>query len=231
MAHQRSRAVELVSAFAWCGRSMAELKPPTDSLTAWTSAEEEAWSSLVSTQLPDVRKAAENWRNGLVAMIGLITAFSVIKGPNDVSGLDRWAAYTVGFLLLLALTCATFGAWMALAAAYGTPRPITKEAVRNLGGVTGFRFRLAKESVLRLRRARVATIATLLLLAGAIGLTWYGHRSPVVTLDVERKSLPKICGKLMASKDGYIDIKPSASEAIRVSMTDLVAVRGVRECP
>ena len=208
-----------------------QLKPPIGLPTASSTAEEESWSSLVATQLADVRKTAENWRNGLVAMIGLITAVSVIKGPNQVSGLDRWPAYAVGLLLFLALACATFGAWTSLTAAYGKPSVITREAFLGLGGINGYRLKLARNGVSRLHLAQAATLATLLLLAAAIGLTWYGPRSASVILDVERKSLPNLCGKLVSSKDGYIDIKPSASEAIRVYMPDIVTVRAVKECP
>ena len=207
------------------------LKPPTGLPTPAAFAEEDAWSSLVATQLTDMRKTAENWRNGLVAMIGLITAFSVIKGPDQVNGLDQWAAYAVGLFLFLALACAAFGAWMSLAAAYGTPSVITREAVRKFGGITGYKLELARKAVSKLRLAQAATLATLLLLAVAVGLTWYGPRSTSVILEVERKSLPNVCGKLVSSEDGYMDIKPSASEAIRVSMMDIVKVRVVEECP
>jgi hypothetical protein len=209
----------------------AQLKPPSGLPTPAASAEEEAWSSLIATQLADVRKTAENWRNGLIAIIGLITAFSIIKGPNDVGGLVHWAAYAVGALLLLALACAAFGAWNSLAAAYGTPSVITREDFRNLGGINGYRLDLASKGASKLRRAKGATIATLIFLAAAVGLTWYGPRSTSVILNVERKSQPSVCGKLVSSDNGYIDIKASTSEVIRVSMTDLVKVSAVEECP
>lgn len=208
-----------------------QLIPPVGLSTAAASAEEEAWSSLVATQLTDVRKIAENWRNGLVAIIALITAFSVIKGPDDVSGLDRQAAYAVGLLLLLALACAAFGAWNSLTAAYGMPSVITREGFRSLGGINGYRLDLAGKSASKLRLAKGATIVTLILLAAAVGLTWYGPRSTSVILNVERKSLPNVCGKLVSSGNGYMDIKPSSSEAVRVSMTDLVKVSAAEECP
>ncbi|MGH8563936.1 MAG: hypothetical protein ACREXW_07535 [Gammaproteobacteria bacterium] len=66
----------------------------------------------------------------------------------------------------------------------------------------------------KLRLAQAATVVTLLLLAAAVGLTWYGPRSTSVTLEVERKSLPNVCGKLASSADGYMDIEPSASAPV-----------------
>jgi hypothetical protein len=208
-----------------------QLKPPGGLPTASSLAEDEAWSSLVSNQLKGVRKTAENWRNGLVALIGLIATFSVIKGSSDVNGLARWAAYLVGVLLVLSLLCAVLGAWKSLAAAYGTPSVITREAFRALGGINGFRLDLATKTADNLRLAQAATILTLALLATAVGLTWYGPRSVSVIVNVERKSMPNVCGKLVSSKDGDMDIKPAGLEPVRVHLTDLIAVHAVDECP
>lgn len=186
---------------------------------------------LVAAQLAHARRAAENWRNGLVALIGLIAAFSVIKGPDNVSGLAPWAALLVGVLLLLALASATFGAWMSLAAAYGTPSVITRERARALGGIDGFKLHLATQSVVKLRLAQGATIATLLLVASAVGLTWYGPRPVQVILTLERKSLPSVCGQLVNSRDGYLELQPSTSGLVRVYTADLLSARAVKACP
>jgi hypothetical protein len=77
------------------------LQPAAGLPTPFSIAEDQAFSTLVSTQLDSVRKSAENWRNGLVAMAGLIAAFSIIKGPSDVAGLAHGVAYGVGILLIL----------------------------------------------------------------------------------------------------------------------------------
>jgi hypothetical protein len=97
------------------------LETPEGLPTESAMAEDVAWSSLVSTQLEDVRKTAENWRNGLLAIVATIAGFSVIKGPADITSLDRPFGYAVGWLLLVALTSGLFGAWSALGAAYGRP--------------------------------------------------------------------------------------------------------------
>jgi hypothetical protein len=207
------------------------LKPPIGLPTSVSLADNEAWSSLVTNQLADVRKAAENWRNGLVALIGLVATFSVIKGANDLSGLARWAGYSVGILLSLALVCAIFGAWKSLAAAYGTPSVISLEQFRAVGGADGFRLDLGTKTVSNLLWARRATIATVILVALAVGLTWYGPRPAFVILNVERKSLPNVCGKLVSSQNGEMEIKPSDTKAVRIRMVDTTAMHAVDECP
>jgi hypothetical protein len=206
------------------------LEPPVGLPLQSASVDEEAWSSLVSSQLEDFRKAAENWRNGLAAVIGLITILSVVKGPDEVRGLDRWAAYTVGSLVLLALACATLGAWASLTAAYGVPSVLTRERFRDLGGIVGYKLELARRGASRLRLARVLTLITLVLLGTAVAMTWYGPRSTTATLDLERRSLPGFCGRLVGSRDGYLDIKTSGAEIPRVYMTSLLKVRPVDTC-
>jgi hypothetical protein len=113
-----------------------QLVRPAELPTGSSAAEGAAWSTLLSTQLEDVRKTAENWRNGLIAILVAIAAFSVIKGPTDISGLNRCAAYAVGLLLLLALVCGVFGAWSALTAAFGTPGVLTRHDFHRQGGST-----------------------------------------------------------------------------------------------
>jgi hypothetical protein len=208
-----------------------QLKPPSGLPTKASTAEEEAWSGLIAAQLADTRKTAENWRNGLVALIGLIGGFSVIKGSSDLSGLPAWAAYMVGVLLAAALACAVFGAWQSLEAAYGTPGVVTRENFHQAGGMDGLRLGFATQAAARLRLARAATLVTLALLAGAVGLTWYAPRTASVMLNVERKGMPEICGKLKTSQEGYVDLQPAGSGTVRVSLSDMVAVHAVEACP
>jgi hypothetical protein len=207
------------------------LKPPKHLPTRGSTSDEEEWTSLINTQLTDTRKSAENWRTGLVAIIGLITTVSVIKGPDSVSGLDAWVAILVGVLLVLALAAATLGAWWSLSAAYGNPSIITRQAFQDLGGLNGYNFDLASKTIASLRRAQIATIITLVFLVGAIGLTWYGPRSTSVYLEVERPSEPKICGKLASSTDGYMDIDVPATGITRVQLKDITKISAVEECP
>ena len=206
-----------------CARYVAlsdasQLEPPSAFRTSASVADDEAWSSLVVNQLTDTRKTAENSRNGLVALIGLIATFSVVKGANDLSGLARWAADSVGVLLSLALVCGMFGTWKSLAAAYGTPSVITLEQFRSLGGANGFHLDLGTKTISNLRWAQRATIAMVILVASAVGLTWVRSRSASAILNLERKSLPNVCGKLVSSKDGDIDVKPSGTSAMRIHM-------------
>jgi hypothetical protein len=200
--------------------------------TATSIADDAAWSSLVTNQLSDARKTAENWRNGLATLIGLIATISVVKGPSDLGGLEPWAAYAVGVLLGLGLACAVFGGWKALVAAYGEPSVMTLNQYRALGGIGGVNLKRGEATISNLRWAQRATIASVIFVASAVGLTWYGPRpASSATLSIDRWSLPAVCGKLASAKDGNIDLQPSGAPAVRVPTSDVMAMKVVTQCP
>jgi hypothetical protein len=199
--------------------------------TITSIAEEEAWSSLVFTQLENVRKSAENWRNGLVAMIGVITGFSLVKGPDQIGDLESWCAISIGVLLAMALICAICGTCWALAAAYGIPEIVSRDSFKTLGGLVGFQLDLATKSASNLIWARRAAILALLLAAISVGLAWYGPRPTTLLLKVARVSGPEITGKLVSSESGYIDLKSADSSAVRIFIKDIVKISAGKESP
>lgn len=209
----------------------AYLKEPSGLPTATTILDEEAWSSLVQTQLEDTRKSAENWRNGLAAVIVLISGFSVIKGPSDVTALQgRWPE-VVGVVLGAALVAAVAGAYVSLKAAYGEPHKLTRQHVQDLGGVTGLKHKLAKESAAQLQWARMATLISIGLLALAVAITWYGPTAVSTNLILERSNEPDVCGKLVVSEDGYVDLRQTDGETVRTPLRDVLSIQDVSKCP
>jgi hypothetical protein len=209
---------------------LVQLVPPDGLPDAAPAVDDDAWSNLVSTQLENVRKTAENWRNGLVATVAAIVGFSVIKGPDDVSTLAHPAAVISGLLLLVALILGLIGTLSSLDAAYGSPKVMTKSEFDNQGGIAGFNLVFATSAVQKLRRAQILTVAALGLLAAAVGVTWYGPRPDSPLVDVSRNGAPDVCGNLVASADGNVDIKPAGAIAIRLHLPDLTKMKAVDTC-
>jgi len=194
------------------------------------AVEEESWDALVATQLADARKSAENWRNGLIAMLALVTGFSVIKGPSDVSGLDAPFAQAVGALLLVAFVAALYGSWTSLDAAYGTPKVVARGEVEKLG-ITGYRLNLASDAADKLGRAKAAMLLSSLFLAAALGTTWYGPRSAAPVLRVERSSAPPVCGKFVSSSGAAFDLQPPNAGIVRIPLKDVKKLSVGAACP
>jgi hypothetical protein len=197
-------------------------------LPARTGNGDADWSEMLKTQLSDTRTSAENWRNGLVAIIGLIATVTIVKGPSEIDGLVKPAAYAVGILLLLALACAVIGTWSALRAAYGEPTVISRESLDRSGGATGHRFVLATKAIVDLKIAQRTTLLTVGLLVLAIAVTWYGPRpsSPVVV----QYGTSSVCGYIERARNGELEIRPASGAVVHVKLSDVAAVRLVDNC-
>lgn len=193
-------------------------------------AEDGDWQALLGTQLADTRKIAENWRTGLAALLGLVTVFSAVKGEAAISGLEFRYAVATGVLLLMGVCVAVIGALASLRAAYGTPRAVSRGELLSTGGLPGYRYELACQAVSDLRWARWTTLTSLVCIIAAISVTWYGPRPAQAIIDVERTGSPHVCGKLVASADGYIDIELSSAEATRIANKDILSINAVSEC-
>jgi hypothetical protein len=208
----------------------AQMQPPQGIPTPFEDPDDEAWSEILETQASAARKTAENWRAGLAGLFGLIAVLSVVQGPSGIQGLHSWAAITAGILVLFSLAAAVLGAWTSLQAAYGTPRPLSRQDFRERGGIVGYRLLQATEATSKLRIAKAATLASLALAAMAVGLVWYGPRTAQASVDVTRNSAPPVCGKVLPnSARGNVDLKTGAG-AVRVPLQDVQELRIVDGC-
>jgi hypothetical protein len=132
----------------------------------------EETQELKDTELERVRKTAENWRTGLAGILALITTVSVVKGRDTIIDLAFPWNVLVGALVLFALISAAVGAYYALRSAYGWPERVPAGQLRK------WKYQRSEEAVADLGNARNLTFATLLFLALAIGITWYGPTDP-----------------------------------------------------
>ena len=130
---------------------------------------------LLSTELPRVRDAAVAWRNGLGALLVALVSFSLIKGRSDIGQVAPGWAAVIGVLLLGALIIGATGALLLIRAAHGPlPSPTRKPSP-----IRAADHREARSAARALRRGVAATVSCALLLAAAVGTTWYGpERDP-----------------------------------------------------
>lgn len=134
---------------------------------------ERRWAQLARelefTQLPELRRQAEGWRNGLTGLTALLAVLVTLKGRDDLSQLPdhaRWAASAAigaAFLLFAA------GSVLAVRAAHGHPGErvlLAGQALR----------RWTRQEIVRITRAlRIASLcsgAGLVLVAAAVVVAW-----------------------------------------------------------
>ena len=84
-------------------------------------ADKEAFAAMVQSSIIDVRASAEKWRTGMAALVSLVTAGLLLKGPESTKGLSTCWRVAVSVLLIGGLALAITGLWRALTAAAGTP--------------------------------------------------------------------------------------------------------------
>jgi hypothetical protein len=187
---------ERVPSTAWSVATIA----PGPAATRLGVEQEHLLHERRATELDAVRKAAENWRTGLGALLALLVAVYFLKGKesiDDISseGARRWLAA----LLLGAGGCAVVGAYRAVRAAYGLPsdeytgiadsrlmratvpvkRALAFGMLRTPGGpeqyatVGAWRHAFARLAVNDLRIAKIMTVLSLLLFTGAVLVNWF----------------------------------------------------------
>lgn len=208
----------------------ARLVPPDEPANRQIAEDETAWLALISAQLADTRKSAENWRNGLVGLLGLVSIFSVVQGPSSLNALDSWAAATVGTLLLLAVLTATAGTAASLRAAYGHPTILSRAKFRQLGGETGLQFEEARSAAAELRIAQKLAFLSLAFVIATVGLAWYGPRSSSNTVKIMTHSGEYMCGQLASSADGKIQIDSSTLGAVMVNTRGIRSIQITESC-
>ncbi len=182
--------------------------------------------NLKASELERARKGAEGWRTGLGVLLGLIATVSVVKGRDTITSLPLEAQYQIGACLAAALVAASFGVFRATRAAYGLPQlsKIMKDK-----DVWQWKTTSTKQIVKDLRWAIYLTFSTLLLLALAIGRTWYTPEDPPAFVSAKRND-QSVCGKLMKGDKTGLTIKVAEDQTESVLLTELTSLSIVKTC-
>lgn len=166
------------------------------------------FAELVEQSLPLVQESAQKWRDGLAALLGLVTAGLFLKGPEQASDIAiPWrAGLTAG--VGLGLATALLALWLALRAAAGVPgRATLRDFRRQASAGVGGTLPAALGAVRSLTWARRLAAAALVLLAGSSIAWWWAPKddeAPKLTVVVNGRAL---CGTLQSEGAGHIVLK------------------------
>jgi len=184
--------------------------------------------------------------------LAILVAIFFIKGKDsfdDISGTAWKVALAV--LLLFAAATALFGGYRALRAAYGTPRdeflgevpkpfqrlrPTTPRNTDEYDTVSAWHHAFTRQAVNDLRLAKAATIASLLAVTAAAAITWFApgpssHTLASVTYKKKGKMAPSICGEIVGSPAGTLDVKSSNGVQNDLHLSDVLSIEIVKTCP
>lgn len=181
--------------------------------------------SLLADELVRVRESATAWRNGLAGLITALVGFSLIRGRSDIGQLTPAWARAVGVLLLLALAVGTAAAFAVLRAAHGRPNIVVMRAAEPAAvAAHGEALRSAHS----LRAGIALSLVCLVLLTGAVGVTWYGPEKDAALLRV-RQPGKTACGKVVQTGAGSMTLEHNGVRTT-VRLRDAVSVDPVKTC-
>lgn len=181
---------------------------------------------FLDTELDRVRNAAISWRNGLAGLLAAITGFSLIKGQSDVSRLSSVWSVAAGLLLLIALAAGLLGALAVLRAAHGLP---FANAATDLGAWQASEHREAVLAARRLRTGIACTLACVIALVAAVGVTWYGPaRGDQLSVQIITSS-GAWCGQALQLSGGHLSLEVR-SRSVELPLSAVQAIVPVESC-
>ena len=189
-----------------------------------TRAELDLEAAAAAEQLSTTQSIAENWKNGLAGLVGLISAILVLKGPTAVEKIARDYAYVIAAALAASLVTSVIATWYSLRASYGVPKVVKGADIRAAGGLDVYRAERARVAVRDLNLARWLAIAGAVLLASATGALWFAPApdAPSSYLEVRLADGQRLCGRPTAAPAGMVALVD------RSKVTQIVAPADIR---
>ena len=167
-------------------------------------------------ELAAVRATAGQWRNGLAALVTLLSAASLIASPTLADHLTGWSRLAVGVLALCGLLALLYGTWRAMDAAFGAPGPddyLTGPRLQQ------YEHDQANAAVTALRAARSAFILGLLLTIAAAAIAFGLTRaSGSLTSSAHSKPTPTVTRTVTITRTPTVTVTPNVIVTVIVTV-------------
>jgi hypothetical protein len=178
-----------------------------------------------STELSDVRGAAQKWQTGLAGIAGGITLFAIVKARTDLTGLRGAYPAIAGTLLAAGLALSVAGALAALRAAYGMPHLLRTSQLdiytdNHSRAVSARRY---------LRAAVWCTVLSLAAFAACLAILWFAPLRGGPRLTVIPVQGDAACGTVSSLTGTYLTLSTSDGQQ-RFRLSQLRALNPVQSC-
>jgi hypothetical protein len=168
---------------------------------------ERRWAELARelefTRLPELRRQAEGWRNGLTGLTALLAVLLLLKGRDNLDNLPDAARATATGLLMTAFVLLVTGSLLAARAGHGAPE---REIL--LGGQALRRW--TEQEVARVTRALawayLSYVFGVILVVGALMVAWVTTRDSGTQPVVVRTNTDVVCGELIQADRHHVEI-------------------------
>ncbi|MFE7130899.1 hypothetical protein ACFVIM_08570 [Streptomyces sp. NPDC057638] len=196
-----------------------------------TAHSDRRWAELARdlefTRLPELRRQAEGWRNGLTGLTALLAVLVLLKGRDNLAELPVWARHTALSVLVSAFVLLLVGFLLAARAAHGTPGG---EIL--LGGQSLRRW--TEREVTRVTRALAwaftCCVLGMALVVVAVVLAWMTTGSPTTHLVEVRTATRVLCGELVRTDQRQVRVRTKAEGPVALPHATVLSLRPVRTC-
>lgn len=190
------------------------------------------WPAYQAKGLDDVKSSASKWRDGLGALVTVVTGALVISGPDAIAKVDTPWRYIVTGLIFGGYALTVVGLWWALRAAAGNPTAFKLDDLQSQRiSIREREVARAVADAKRIRDARrIVIVAMVLLWLGTLG--WWV--APVETpndepfdnqLRIVLKDKTDLCGRLLDVDRDVLVVEVAGSSTPRlVSGNDVQVV-------
>lgn len=165
--------------------------------------------TLEESELARIRAAADKWKTGLALLLGLLATVSVVKGRDSFTTLDIATQHLIIILLGVALIAAAGAALLAMRAAYGPLKRVTLSGDERLRSL---RLSAAEDARRDLRQGRRLTVLALLLLAAAVGTTWWGEEPTPGMVKVTKSDDSVVCAPYAGTTNMTLQFKDGSNK-------------------
>lgn len=211
---------------------MTEPEKPPPGPTPESAASQVEWQKLTADSLTSVRESAGKWRDGLAAQITLVTAGLVVSGPDKIGDLPTSWQWGIASGLVLGMLLVLTGLLLTVAVAAGTPKALTFEDFKKLGGDRVAANALqATVGAERLKLARRLAVPGIVLVLLSIGAWLVSPTKPASSLRVTTADTI-YCGELSSGDGGMLTLKLNGeSQPTSITYKDVVNAAIVESCP
>ena len=177
-------------------------------------------------QLQNVRTAAGRWQAGLAGLSGTITIFGLVKGADDVNGLTAQWGIAYGVCLAAALGCSIGAGVLAMRAAFGLPRVVSTSVVMPARRADATE---ARRCAGLLHAAIWVTVASLVLVAVALGVAWYAPKAAPADVVVHEISGAQDCGTVVRVSHDQLVLSTDTGQRT-ISLRGVDGLAGTSSC-
>lgn len=209
------------------------------------SYEDKVWAkraaALRLNEVERIQGTAQKWRDGLIALTALLTAVTIVKGPEKITELTPTGRVVVTILLSVALAALLLGSGAAMRAAFGYP---PEDQLTSSGALKKWSSDEAHKASRYLYLATVCFFIAVPLVFAATLLMWFDDdwfakaEQPRVVVVVERNdAVPpaRTCGELAKLDNNKVEIKRPKDDPLEgntvIPLTAVRSMAAVDSCP